>query len=90
MSTRSTPYLTSAAGQTTSTLNSDDSIIDARNTYLENCGAKLTEAAYPVMLRHGAVDNWLDLKLELWKILTEIVKKGKQDRPSSGVRAVGL
>jgi hypothetical protein len=57
---------------------SNDSASGIFDTYLENWGAKLTEAAYPVMLRHGAVDNWLDLKLELWKILTEIVKKGKQ------------
>ena len=83
MSTRSTTYLTGAARKTPSTLDTSDSAIAAPDTFLENCGAKLTEAAYPVMLRHGAVDNWLDLKLELWKILTEIVKNSKPERPST-------
>jgi hypothetical protein len=46
-----------------------------RDTYLDNLGAELTEAAYPVMLRHGVVDDWLDLELDLWKVLRETVKK---------------
>jgi hypothetical protein len=79
MSMRSTTYLTGAARTTPSTLDSSDSAIGVLDTFLENWGAKLTEAAYPVMLRHGAVDNWLDLELELWKILTEIVRSSKQD-----------
>jgi hypothetical protein len=37
--------------------------------------AKLTAAAYPVALRHGAGDKWLDLQLELWRALTETIKK---------------
>jgi hypothetical protein len=79
MSMRSTTYLTGAARTIPSTLDGSDSAIGVLDIFLENCGAKLTEAAYPVMLRHGAVDNWLDLELELWKILTEIVRNLKQD-----------
>ena len=45
------------------------------DVFLENFAAELTEAAYPVMLRHGAVDNWLDLELELWKRLKATVRK---------------
>ena len=28
---------------------------------VEDFAAELTETAYPVMLRHGMVDNWLDV-----------------------------
>jgi hypothetical protein len=61
------------------------SAIGSRDTFLDNLGAELTEAAYPVMLRHGAVDSWLDLQLELWKVLDETVKKWDQEWPSAGV-----
>jgi hypothetical protein len=64
------------------------SAIGSRDAFLENLGAELTEAAYPVMLRHGVVDNWLDLQLELWKVLDEIVKKWDQEWPSAGVLLV--
>ena len=37
--------------------------------------AELTAAAYPVALRHAVGDRWLDLQLELWRALTETVKK---------------
>jgi hypothetical protein len=42
---------------------------------LEDFAAELTEAAYPVALRHGVGDRWLDLKLQLWKVLNEAVHK---------------
>jgi hypothetical protein len=41
------------------------------------------------MLRHGAVDNWLELELDLWKVLNETVKKWDQDWPCAGVMLVG-
>ena len=66
----------------------NDSAIGSRETVLENFGAELTEAAYPVMLQHGAVDNWLDLELELWKVLKEGLKKWDQEWPSAGVMLV--
>ena len=69
-------------------MDSNHSAIGSRDTILENFGAKLTEAAYPVMLRHGAIDNWLDLELELWKVLKETVKKWDQQWPSAGVMLV--
>ena len=69
-------------------MDSNNSAICSRDTFLENFGAELTEAAYPVMLRHGAVDNWLDLELELWKVLKETVKKWDQEWPSAGVMLV--
>ncbi len=43
---------------------------------LEHIAAELTEAAYPVMLRHGVMDNWLDVELELWKTMRERSRNG--------------
>jgi hypothetical protein len=41
---------------------------------LENFAAELTEAAYPVILRQQPKGSWLDLELDLWKILGQTVK----------------
>jgi hypothetical protein len=41
----------------------------------EALAAELTAAAYPVALRHAGRDEWLELQLELWRVLTETVKK---------------
>jgi hypothetical protein len=46
----------------------------SRDIVLENFAAELTEAAYPVALRMNGGANWLDLELNLWRILTETVK----------------
>jgi hypothetical protein len=59
-----------------------------RDAFLDSLGAKLTEAAYPVMLQHGVVDSWLDLELDLWKALKETVKKWDQEWPSASVMLV--
>ena len=75
-------------GEERLSVDSNISAIGSRDTFLENFGAELIEAAYPVMLRHGAVGNWLDLELELWKVLKEIVKKWDQEWPSAGVMLV--
>jgi hypothetical protein len=42
---------------------------------LEALVADLTAAAYLVALRHGLGDRWLDLELELWRVLAETVKR---------------
>ncbi len=46
---------------------------------IEVLAAELTAAAYPVALRHGVGDKWLDLELELWRVLTETVKKWERE-----------
>jgi hypothetical protein len=46
-----------------------------RDAFVEYAAAELTEAAYPVVLRHGVGKNWLKLELDLWKVMTEAVKK---------------
>jgi hypothetical protein len=52
-----------------------------RDILLENFAAELTSAAYAVALRHGVEDKWLDLELELWEALQEMVKKREQEPP---------
>jgi hypothetical protein len=68
-----------------SAMDSNNYAMSSRDDFLENFGAELTQAAYPLMLQHGAIDNWLTLELELWKALREIVKKWDQEWPSAGV-----
>ncbi len=46
-----------------------------REVNLEDLAAELTNAAYPVVLRHGARDKWLELELDLWKTLTDTLKR---------------
>jgi hypothetical protein len=41
----------------------------------EALAAELTAAAYPVALRYAVGDEWLDLQLDLWRVLTETVEK---------------
>jgi hypothetical protein len=47
------------------------------NRASEVFAAELTAAAYCAALRRGAGDKWLDLELDLWRVLTETVRKRK-------------
>jgi hypothetical protein len=40
--------------------------------------AELTQAAYPVALRHAGGEGWLDLELDLWRVMAQTVKKWEQ------------
>jgi hypothetical protein len=51
---------------------------------LEVFAAELTAVAYPVALRHGVGDKWLDLELDLWRVLSETVKKLGRELPRAG------
>jgi hypothetical protein len=42
-----------------------------RGGLIETVAAELAEKAYAVALRHGPVDSWVDLELELWQALSE-------------------
>jgi hypothetical protein len=44
--------------------------------------AELTDAIYAVALRHGVNGSWIDLRLELWGVLTRAVERA--DAPSAG------
>ena len=51
---------------------------------LELLAAELAAAAYPVALRHSLRDEWLDLELDLWRVLGETVKKYVREQPQTG------
>src|SRR5947207_14736956 len=40
----------------------------------ETFAAEVTEAVFPVALRYGVGDRWLDLELDLWRALSETVE----------------
>ena len=56
-------------------MNDQRTAVADANHALEVFAAELTAAAYPVALRHGVCGKWLDLELELWRVLTETLKK---------------
>jgi hypothetical protein len=58
-------------------------VADANHT-LEAFAADLASAAYLVALRHGAGDKWLDLELDLWRVLTETAKNRGRELPPAG------
>jgi hypothetical protein len=52
--------------------------------FQQELAAGLTDAAYPVALGHNVGDEWLDLELDLWKVLSESVRKWEQQVPRTG------
>jgi hypothetical protein len=46
-----------------------------QDVLLDTFAAELTEAAYPVALKYGVLGSSLDLELEIWKTLTEVIRK---------------
>jgi hypothetical protein len=43
------------------------------DTLLVAFAAELTNAAYRVALQHGIAGSWVDLELDLWKVMAERV-----------------
>jgi hypothetical protein len=62
----------------------DRTVVADAHRASEAFAAELTAAAYPVALRHGVGGKWLDLELELWRVLTETVKKWERKSPRPG------
>src|SRR5258708_38891348 len=72
--------------QRKTSMNDDRTVVADADHELEALAAELTAAAYPVALLHGVGHRWLDLELELWRGLTEMVKKwGRGTLPCSEV-----
>jgi hypothetical protein len=46
-----------------------------QDVLLDTFAAELTLAAYPIALKYGVLGSSLDLELEIWKTLTELVRK---------------
>jgi hypothetical protein len=67
--------------------NNTDSTVD-RDARLDRLAAELTNAVYPVALRHRR-GNWVDLELDLWHALAETVRKWERNAcltlPKGGV-----
>jgi len=53
---------------------------------LDSLVAQLTEAAYPVALRHGGKGSWVDLELDLWKALGQALQKWEREGAHLEVR----
>jgi hypothetical protein len=60
------------------------SSFDDWDNFHHTLAAELTDAAYPVALRFKVGDEWLDLELDLWKVLSETVRKWEQQVPHTG------
>jgi hypothetical protein len=52
--------------------------------FQQDLAAGLTGAAYPVALGHRIGVEWLDLELDLWKVLSETVRKWERQVPRTG------
>ena len=52
---------------------------------LEDLTAELAEAAVPVALRHGVGDRWLELELDLWRVLTATIQRWGRETLVPGV-----
>jgi hypothetical protein len=48
---------------------------------VEAIAAELTVAAYRVSLSHAARDSWIELEIELWRALTDALKKVRRLQP---------
>jgi hypothetical protein len=57
-----------------------------RDALLDNFAADLARGAYRIALRHGTGGAWLDLELELWRVLTEMVRKWEREWPRAAGR----
>jgi hypothetical protein len=62
-------------------MNDNGAAVAVANHTLEAFAADLTAAAYLVALRHGVGDKWLDLELDLWRVLTETAKNRGRELP---------
>jgi hypothetical protein len=51
------------------------------DTRLESLAAELTSAVYPLVLRCGPKDSWLQVELGLWRGLAKTVKQWARQRP---------
>lgn len=56
-------------------MNANVATLNRKETALEEFAAELTDAAFPVALEHGVGNDWLDVKLDLWRALDRAVKK---------------
>ena len=56
-------------------MNASMALASDRDHSPETFAAELTDAVFPVALRYGVGNRWLDLELDLWRALSETVEK---------------
>jgi hypothetical protein len=56
-------------------MNQRNTTVSDEEVLLDTFAAELTDAAYPIALKYGVIGSSLDLELEIWKTLTELVHK---------------
>ena len=56
--------------------------VDQTETLAEGFLAELTDAAYRVALRHGIKGTFVDLELDLWQALRQVLHLGESGQPS--------
>jgi hypothetical protein len=56
-------------------MNANVEAVNRSDAALEALAAELTDAAFPVVLQRGIGEEWLELKLDLWRALDGAVKK---------------
>jgi len=59
-------------------------LADDQEALLEDFAADLANAAYPIALQRGSARSWVDLELDLWKVLAERVKQWGPELLGSG------
>jgi hypothetical protein len=57
-----------------------------RDDRLEDFAAELTSAVYPLVLRRGPKDSWVQVQLTLWRALAETVEKWAWEPPAGASR----
>src|SRR5205814_767099 len=51
---------------------------------LTSFAADLTDAAYAVALRHGIAGSWIDLQLDVWRVIARtIAEEERESSPST-------
>jgi hypothetical protein len=60
-----------------------------RQAALAALAAELTTAAYSVALRHGPGNSWVDLELELWRVLVAAVDQWQQRLSETALPGTG-
>jgi hypothetical protein len=52
-----------------------------RKALLDDLGAELAEAAYPVVLRHGARGSSVDVELDVWRAIRRVLRTTDREAP---------
>jgi hypothetical protein len=60
-------------------MNNEHTTQNDQDVLLDTFAAELTEAAYPIALKYGVLGSSVDLELEIWKTLTDLVHKRGHD-----------